>query len=268
MRINKFLASAGLGSRRKVEEFVLDGKVKVNGIVVKNLATDVDANVDLVEFNNNAVQIAQNFEYYLLNKPKGYICTASDDRGRKNVVELINTKTRIYPVGRLDYDTEGLLILTNDGELTNKLTHPRNHIKKTYLVCSEQKLTESDIKKIETGIEIEGKKTLPAQLNFVSKTFDDKSEYKYELTIFEGRNRQIRKMFEAINKPIKWLRRIKIENLKLTGLNRGEYRFLTPSEVRYLKNLWKTGFVARFYLSSRSLTLFATARRISSLIAA
>ena len=234
MRINKYLASCGVASRRKVEEYILSGKVSVNGNVVTNLATDIGQD-DIVLFDGKPVQIENTFEYYMLNKPKGVVSTASDDRGRKTVVDLINTSARIYPVGRLDYDSEGLLLLTNDGELTNKLTHPKHLISKTYLVSIDDSITDEQISKLENGVVIDGYKLHKSQIKVIERTAN---LTKMEIVIFEGRNREIRKMFESINKKVVFLKRIKIADLKLDNkLKRGEYRKLLHSEIEYLKNI-------------------------------
>ena len=233
MRINKYLASAGVASRRKVEEYVLQGKVQVNGIVTTNLATDIKED-DIVVFDGRQIKLNQQFEYYMLNKPKGYISSASDDRNRKTVVELINTKTRIYPVGRLDFESEGLLILTNDGELTNKLTHPKHNISKTYLVNINSNISDIELQKLKNGVVIDGYKLHKCFIDILEKNQD---ETKMKITIFEGRNREIRKMFETINKQVVFLKRIKIADLELGNLKRGEYRKLTQQEIDYLYNL-------------------------------
>ena len=171
----------------------------------------------------------------LFRSPKGYICSVKDDKGRKTVMDLVppNVK-RVFPVGRLDYDSEGLLILTNDGELTFKLTHPRNEIPKTYLVKTEKPVSEKDLNLLRSGVVIDGKKTKKCSVKFIENT---KIGSKLHITITEGRNRQIRKMIECIGNSVDFLKRIKIGDLTLTGLNRGEIRKLTPQEIEYLKML-------------------------------
>ena len=234
MRINKYLATCGIASRRKVEEYITSGRVKVNGKVETNLSADILEN-DVVLFDDKIVELKNEFEYYMLNKPKGVVSSASDDRGRKTVTSLINTSERIYPVGRLDYDSEGLLILTNDGELTNKLTHPKHLISKTYLVKIDSKITEQEIVTLENGVVIDGYKLHPSKIKLLE---NGKKFSKLEVVIFEGRNREIRKMFETLKKKVIFLKRVKIADLKLdNNLNRGQYRKLTHSEVDYLKNL-------------------------------
>lgn len=234
MRINKFLASSGLASRRKAEEYIKAGKVVVNDKVCTNLATDI-LETDIVKVNGQAILKPEVFEYYMLNKPKGYVCSNKDDRGRKTVINLIDTASRIFSVGRLDYDSEGLLILTNDGDLTYKLTHPKHEIKKTYIVRIEGQISKEEIGILKKGAIIDkGIHLSPCEIQVLS--FDDK-QTRLEVIIHEGKNREIRKMFESINKNVCFLKRTKIEKLSLGGLNRGEYRKLTNKEINYLKSL-------------------------------
>ena len=232
MRINKYLASSGIASRRESDKLVQDGRVTVNGKVV-SLGIEV-SDSDKVCVDGKPVSIKKN-EYYILNKPKGYICSVSDDRGRKTVLDLMPKNIgRIYPVGRLDYDSEGLLILTTDGELAQHLTHPSNNVPKTYLVKVEGRLTESDLNPIRSGIEIDGYVTKKSKANIVET---NKDFTKAHITIYEGNNREIRKMFSATGKEVSLLKRIKIGELSLKGLDRGEYRKLTNHEVEYLKSI-------------------------------
>lgn len=232
MRINKYLASSGIASRRESDKLVQDGRVTVNGKVV-SLGIEV-SDSDKVCVDGKPVSIKKN-EYYILNKPKGYICSVSDDRGRKTVLDLMPKNIgRIYPVGRLDYDSEGLLILTTDGELAQHLTHPSNNVPKTYLVKVEGRLTESDLNPIRSGIEVDGYVTKKSKANIVET---NKDFTKAHITIYEGKNREIRKMFSAIGKEVSLLKRIKIGELSLKGLDRGEYRKLTNHEVEYLKSI-------------------------------
>ncbi len=233
MRINKFIASCGICSRRKAEEYIINGKVKVNGTVVKELATNIE-NCDRVEVNNKEIKLDANYIYFMMNKPKGYITTASDDRGRKTVLDLIPSDIRVYPVGRLDYNSEGLLLLTNDGDLTNKLTHPRHSVGKTYSVKVEGIVAPNVINKIREGVFLDGEKLQPCEV------FEIKQEAKFtklKITIFEGKNRQIRRIFESFNHQVVFLKRTHIGQLKLGSLNRGEVRELTKKEVDYLKSL-------------------------------
>lgn len=236
MRINKYLAQSGIASRRKVEEFILQGKVKVNGKDVKDLATDIK-DTDIVYFNNNPVRVASKFVYYKLHKPKGYVTTVNDEKDRKTVMDLLRgVHTRVYPVGRLDYDSEGLLLFTNDGELTNILTKPNSEIEKTYTVHIEGDITGEQIKTLSNGVDIGGYKTKPCSVQLVEST---PTLSKLKVTITEGKNRQIRKMFETINKNVTLLRRVQIGEIKLGGLSRGEYTELNSKEIKYLNNLKK-----------------------------
>lgn len=232
MRINKYLAAAGVASRRECDKMISDGKVKINGRVAE-LGTEVGGE-DEVFVNGNKVTIKKN-EYYLLNKPKGYICSVSDDKGRKTVMDLMPQGAgRIYPVGRLDYDSEGLLIMTTDGELAQKLTHPSNEVPKTYLVKVEGTVTETALNPIRSGIEIDGYVTKKCKAHIVET---NKAYTKIHITITEGKNREIRKMFAAIGKEVMLLKRIKIGEISLRGLDRGSYRKLTVQEIAYLNSL-------------------------------
>lgn len=234
MRINKFLAEKGVASRRGADEMIRSGRVTVNGKPAEP-GTDISEN-DKVEADG--VLIAQGevqHVYYVMNKPKGVVCTMSDDRGRKTVADLLPEGIgRVFPVGRLDYDTEGLLILTNDGDLAYALTHPSREVQKTYLAKIEGVLTEKDLNPIRSGIELDGVLTHKCKAHIVET---NKAYTKVHLTITEGRNREIRRMFEAIGKNVSFLKRIKIGTLTLSGLDRGKIRPLTDGEVSSLKNL-------------------------------
>ena len=233
MRINKFLAESGVASRRGADNLILDGVVKINGRVCE-LGDEVDTG-DTVTVRGKVVNVVKKFDYYIMNKPKGYVCTVKDDKGRKTVMDLLPPKTeRLFPVGRLDYDSEGLLLFTNDGELTFKLTHPKNEVPKTYLVKTEKPVSEDDLNKLRAGVYIDGVKTNKCKIRMVETT---KTYSKVHVTITEGKNRQVRKMFETVNNNVDFLKRIKIGDLTLTGLDRGEVRKLTPQEVDYLMNL-------------------------------
>lgn len=232
MRINKYLAACGIASRRGCDKLIEDGKITVNGkkaVIGMEICGD-----DRVEIDGKIISVQKN-EYYIINKPKGYICSVSDEKGRKTVLDLLPGDVgRIYPVGRLDYDSEGLLILTTDGELAQHLTHPSNEIPKTYLVKIEGTLTESDLNPIRSGIEIDGYVTKKCKAHIVET---NKLYTKIHITITEGKNREIRKMFEAIGKNVILLKRIKIGKITLRGLDRGAYRTLTDKEIRYLRAL-------------------------------
>lgn len=234
MRVNKYLASCGVASRRFADQMIKDSQVKINGKICSP-GDDVDIGNDTVTVNGKVISIVKNYDYYIMNKPKGYVCTVKDDKGRKTVMDLLPNKIkRLFPVGRLDYDTEGLLILTNDGDLTYKLTHPKNEVPKTYLVKTEKPVSEDDISKLRSGVYIDGVKTKKCNIKLIETT---KTSSKIHITITEGRNRQVRKMFEAVNNNVDFLKRIKIGELTLTGLDRGAVRQLTAREIDYLINL-------------------------------
>lgn len=236
MRINKYLADCGVASRRKCDELILQGKVKVNGKVTRELGVNIKP-TDVVMFENRVVRPSATRVYYKLHKPKGYVTTASDEKGRKTVVELMRkVQDRVYPIGRLDYDTEGLLLLTNDGEITNILTHPKNLVKKTYIATVEGEVTPQDIKTISSGVDIGGYTTKPCSAVILEK---DEKFTKVEVVITEGKNHQVKKMFEAVGKTVAFLKRTSIGEIRLGGLARGEYKALTPKEINYLKSLRK-----------------------------
>lgn len=236
-RLQKVIANLGYTSRRKAEELILAGKVKVNGETVKELGTKVK-NSDTIQVENTILDNNKNYEYYLLNKPREVISSVKDECGRKTVVELINTSERIYPIGRLDYDTTGIILLTNDGNLANKLMHPSSNIEKKYIAKVNGLVTGYEIKKLREGVIVDGKKTHRAKVNL--KSYDKKSDKSLvELIIHEGRNHQVRKMFEAINHDVLKLKREKYANLDLTGLKPGEYRKLSNKEIAILYSLVK-----------------------------
>ena len=234
MRINKFLAEKGVASRRRIDQLIAEGRIKVNGKVA-TLGEDVTEKDEIFVDEKLVLQKETVYEYYLMNKPKGVLCTVADDRGRKTVIDLLPEGTgRVFPVGRLDYDTEGLLILTNDGDLSFRLTHPSNEIPKTYMARIEGTLTEKDLNPIRSGVELDGVLTKKCKAHIVET---NKAYTKVYVTITEGKNRQVRRMFEAIGRTVSLLRRVNIGKLKLTGLGRGKVRKLTEEEVAYLKGI-------------------------------
>ena len=236
-RLQKVIANLGYCSRRKAEELISAGKVKVNGTTVREMGVKVK-NSDTIEVENTILDNNKNYEYYILNKPKGVVSTANDDLGRKTVVDLIDTRTRIYPVGRLDYDTTGLLLLTNDGVLANKLMHPSSNIYKTYVARVDGIVKGYDIKRLKDGVIIDGVKT--AKCHVKLKSVDAKKEKSIvELTIHEGKNHQVKKMFESLGYRVSKLRREKYANMDLTGLKTGEYRKLSNKEIAILYSLIK-----------------------------
>ena len=236
-RLQKVIANLGYTSRRKAESLILEGKVKVNGEVVTELGTKVKNN-DTIEVEGIMLDNNKNYEYYLLNKPREVISSVTDEHHRKTVVDLIDTSERIYPVGRLDYDTTGAIILTNDGTLANKLMHPSSNITKKYIAKVSGLVTGYEIKELRSGVLIDGKKTAKAKVNL--KSYDKKTDKSIvELIIHEGRNHQVKKMFEAINHEVIKLKREEYANLKLTNLKPGEYRKLTNKEIAVLYSLIK-----------------------------
>lgn len=236
-RLQKVIANSGYCSRRKAEELISNGKVEVNGIIVREMGVKVSYEDDIVV---EGVQLTKKEDkvYYLLNKPRGVVTTAHDEKDRKTVIDLIDTNVRIYPVGRLDYDTTGILLLTNDGDLTNILTHPKNNIEKLYIAKINGFLTQDNLKKLSNGVIIDNRKTSKAKVKM--KKYDKKTDTSLvELIIHEGRNHQVKKMFEAVGYKVLKLRREKIAFLDLTGLKSGEYRQLTVHEVKKLYSLSK-----------------------------
>ena len=234
MRINKFLAEQGLSSRRGADELVASGRVSINGKKAKP-GDDVTPS-DIVVVDGNILSHKVKYEYYILNKPKGCVCTVKDDKGRKTVLDLLPENAgRVFPVGRLDYDTEGLLILTNDGDLAYRLTAPQSEIPKTYLVRVEGAITQVQLNRLRAGVEIEkGVVTKKCKISVIET---DKTYTKMHVTLTEGKNREIRRMFEVVGKNVSFLKRIRIGDLTLTGLDRGAVRRLSQEEVLYLKNL-------------------------------
>lgn len=228
MRINKYLATAGIGSRRKVEEYILEGKVSINGKVIKELGYDVKDG-DKVAYNGKLLALDEKKIYIMLNKPKCYITSLSDEKDRKIVTDLLKgINERVFPVGRLDYNTEGLLLLTNDGDMANSIIHPSSEIGKTYEVKLKYNPTNKQLNEIRRGIVIDGRRTLPAKVEVVSY---EEPYYILYVTIFEGRNREIRKMFEHLNLKIYNLKRISIGGLNLGNLEMGKYKILSKKEI-------------------------------------
>lgn len=233
-RLSKVIASSGIASRRKAEELIEKGLVKVNGKIIKEQGVKVDIN-DIIEVNNHILKKEQK-EYYLLYKPRGVVTTTSDEKDRKTVIDLIDTTKRIYPVGRLDYDTTGILLLTNDGELTNILTHPKNNVDKVYIAKVKGLIGKKQIISLEQGVIIDGVKTSKAKARIIK--YDKKTDSSYvELIIHEGKNHQVKKMFEAIGYEVIKLKRERYAFLTLDGLKSGEYRKLSVKEIKKLYSL-------------------------------
>ena len=230
IRLHKYIAECGVASRRKAEELILSGKVKVNDQIVTRLGTMIDPSSDKIVVNGKLLKRKEEKIYIKLNKPRGVVSAAWDPR-EKTVIDLVKEiPYRLYPVGRLDKDSEGLMILANDGELANRLMHPRYEHEKEYVVNVRFPMTNDQLKKLESGIIVEGKKTLPAKVKRISSR-------KFFITLREGKKRQIRKMLEAVGNKVIRLKRIRIKNIQLGNLSTGQYAYLTTSEVRSLKFL-------------------------------
>ena len=235
-RLQKVIANAGVTSRRKAEELILDGKVKVNGKVVTELGVKVDDS-DAIVVNGKPLPKVDKKVYYLLNKPSGYICSLSDEKGRKVVADLIEDKSiRVYPVGRLDYDTTGLLILTNDGDFANMLSHPSNNVEKLYRVTIDGLLTADEIYALKDGIDIDGVKVVPTRVKIKKRNLNKKTEI-VEFGIVEGRNHIVKKLFSELGYKVIRLNRITYSFFNLNNVPLGDYRKLTIKEVKKLYGL-------------------------------
>ena len=234
-RLQKVIANSGYCSRRRAEELIREGKVCVNGSVVLELGTKVGKN-DVIEVEGSVIDKGVEYVYYLLNKPRGVVTTSSDDKGRKTVVDLINSNVRIYPVGRLDYDTTGVLLLTNDGEFANRLMHPASKIDKVYIAKVDGILSGYDVKRLRDGVVIDGYKTHRCHVKV--KSIDKKKNTSIvEIIIHEGRNHQVKKMIEAVGKRVLKLKRERYGIFTLDGLNTGEYRRLSNKEVSVMYHM-------------------------------
>lgn len=231
IRLQKFLSEAGVASRRKAEDMIRAGTVKVNGITA-SIGDSVDPKKDTVTVKGKRIRKESNLRYILLNKPRGYVTTADDELGRKCVTQLVSdVKERVYPVGRLDRVSEGALIMTNDGEFANLMMHPSHHVPKTYRVTVRPAVTAQQVEQLESGIELDGRMTLPAQVHVISK---EEGRAVLEIVLYEGRNRQIRRMCEALELEVARLRRVVVGPVRLGMLKPGQWRDLTPAEVQTL----------------------------------
>ncbi|MBI1951748.1 MAG: rRNA pseudouridine synthase [Acidobacteria bacterium] len=232
VRLQKYLADSGVASRREGERLIGAGRVEVNGKVVMAQGLRVDPDRDVVRVDGRRVQSSGRRVYYLLHKPKGFITSASDPEGRPTVLELLQgVRERIFPVGRLDWNSEGLLIFTNDGDLTHRLTHPANHVPKVYRVKVKGAVTGSDLEALRRGMFLEGRRTLPARVERVS----GQANTWLEVTLHEGRRNQIRRMFDRLGHRVQKLKRIAIGPIRDRALKPGEWRRLTPDEIRRLR---------------------------------
>ena len=235
VRLQKYLADCGVASRRGSEEIIRSGRVRVNGETVTEMGVKIDEDNDLVMVDDIPVGIEKKLVYIMLNKPAGFVTTVSDDKGRDTVMDLVtDIPIRLYPVGRLDYDTEGLLLLTNDGELTYNITHPKNNIPKTYVAEVTGNINMETLTRLRNGVVIDGIRTSPAKVEVIGAT---QLGTKLEITIHEGRNRQVRKMFESVGCIVKRLKRTKEAGLNLGHLPLGRWRKLSESEVNMLKKI-------------------------------
>lgn len=234
MRLNKYIAHSGLASRRKADDLVFNGNVKINGVTCKEPGYDVKEG-DVVEVNGSRIQSAEKLEYVLLNKPLGYITSVQDEHDRPVVTELVaDVNARLFPVGRLDYNTSGLLIMTNDGDLAYRLTHPKHEVPKTYRARVSGTLSNVRLSKLRKGVDIGGFVTSPAQVKVIKQ--GERSAI-VEITIHEGKNRQVRKMFAAVGNKVQELERIALGDIQLGRLKEGHYRKLKREEIEYLKSL-------------------------------
>lgn len=229
MRINKYLAHSGVCSRRQADELISQGRVSINEDVVKELGMKVSLE-DIIKLDGKEVKLSKKFEYFLLNKPIGYVSTVKDPHAEKTVLDLVKSEERLYPVGRLDKDSRGIIIITNDGDLTYKLTHPKKDIFKTYEVILDKKPKEVDLKTLIRGIPMDGYLTKRAKIKKMS-------DYKYQISISEGKNRQVRRMFNYIGCKVVDLKRISIGKIKDNYLPEGKFRKLTKEEIDYLRSL-------------------------------
>ena len=236
-RLQKIISKAGAASRREAERLILAGRVTLNGRVVTELGTQADGEQDVIAIDGASISASKQKLYFLLNKPKRCISAVKDDRGRRTVIDLLpEVEEYIYPVGRLDYDTEGLLLLTNDGDLMNGLLHPRYEIEKTYIAKAQGMVTGEDIKKLCRGIMLEDGMTAPARAKLLERA-DNGSWCRVQLAIHEGRNRQVRRMLQALGHRVQELKRVAFAGLTLEGVPRGGYRSLTGEEVARLKKI-------------------------------
>ena len=233
MRLNKYIAHSGVCSRRKADELIEQGKVTVNGAVAQTGYDVLDG--DVVAVNGSPIKPEKRLVYYMLNKPTGYITTVDDEQDRPTVMDLLDDiNERVYPIGRLDYNTSGMLLLTNDGDLAFKLTHPNHNVFKTYIAEVAGFLTMSEAKKLERGVDIGKHITAPAQVEIISQS---DSTSIAQIKISEGKNRQVRRMFEAVGHRVVALERTAIGNMKMAHLRQGQYRKLSHNEIEYLKSL-------------------------------
>lgn len=232
-RLQKYMARCGVASRRKCEEIITSGRVKVNDIVVNELGAKIDCKIHVVSVDDKIVKPEENKVYIMLNKPEGYVSTVKDEKDRNTILDLVKVEERVYPIGRLDYDTSGLILLTNDGEVYNKIIHPRVAIDKVYIARVKGIPDNEKIHRFEKGINIGDYVTAPGNCEII-KRYDNSCELK--IIIHEGKNRQVRRMCDAIGHPVIALKRVSIGSIKLGSLPKGKWRFLSEKELEFLKS--------------------------------
>ena len=231
-RLQKYIARCGVTSRRKAEELITNGSVKVNGTVITELGTKIDPDNDVVTVDNKKISESGSFTYIKLYKPEGYVTTVKDQFGRKTVIDLIQIKDRIYPIGRLDYNTSGLLLLTNDGDLANKLMHPKYHIYKTYMAEVDGHISDETITMLKNGVKIEDYKTAPARVKLIKHSGSTST---VQVSIYEGKNRQVRKMLDSVGHNVLSLKRISFGKINLDDLKPGTWAYLNNEEINFIK---------------------------------
>lgn len=237
MRLQKFIAECGIASRRSAEKMIESGRVYVNGELVDYMGCVIDPDCDVVEIDGRVIKQESRKYYIMLNKPKNYVTTVSDDLGRPTVMHLVSDiNARIYPVGRLDFDTTGLLIMTNDGDFANILTHPKHTVNKTYIARIDKMLSEEQLQRLQRGIELDGVMTAPARAENIKRP---KHGFEVKITIHEGRNRQVRRMLEAVGVNVMSLKRISVGSLTLGNLPEGKWRALSDAEINKLRGKGK-----------------------------
>ena len=234
-RLQKYIARCGVASRRKAEELILNGDVKVNGLIIKELGSKINPEKDAVTVYDKKIYEKDEHIYIKLYKPEGYVTTVKDQFNRKTVLDLINIKERIYPIGRLDYNTSGLLLLTDDGDLANRLMHPKYHIYKTYEADIRGSISRDSINKLKSGVIIDGYKTAPAKVKLLNQKETRQNISSVQISIYEGKNRQVRKMFEAVGHNVIKLKRISFGEINLVDLKSGQWKYLTDDEIKFLK---------------------------------
>lgn len=233
-RLQKYMARCGVASRRKCEELILAGKVTVNGLKVTELGTKININNDIVHYNGALIKLEETKRYIMLNKPKGIITSVKDEKNRKTVIDLIDVEERIYPIGRLDYDSSGLLLLTNDGDLYNNVIHPRKNLYKTYIAKVNGVFSSQELDRFRIGVDIGGYITAECKIETI---WSNDKHSKVKISIMEGKNRQIRRMCAAFNHEVIELKRISIGDINLDNLEIGEWRELSSDEINYIKSL-------------------------------